>query len=131
MNGKNGSALGVSGDQRVKAMMDSLQRCRRLWCGEEPGIELSLRLLVPKGGHCGWRKRSSHAAAHRPPLRQMAPVQPATRRMRRYVTRPVARSKDSWPPGIDRFPVTTYGGSNVNRFLGIRTTSPHERPRLR
>jgi hypothetical protein len=54
MNGKNGSALGVSGDQRVKAMMDSLQRCRRLWCGEEPGIELSLRLLVPKGGHCGW-----------------------------------------------------------------------------
>ena len=35
------AALGVGSDRRVTAMMDSLQCCRQLWCGEEPGIELS------------------------------------------------------------------------------------------
>jgi alkanesulfonate monooxygenase SsuD/methylene tetrahydromethanopterin reductase-like flavin-dependent oxidoreductase (luciferase family) len=49
MNGNNGSALGDSGDQQVKTMMDSLQRCRLLWCGEEPGIELPPTPTRPEG----------------------------------------------------------------------------------
>jgi alkanesulfonate monooxygenase SsuD/methylene tetrahydromethanopterin reductase-like flavin-dependent oxidoreductase (luciferase family) len=40
------AALGAASDRRVSAVMDSLQRCRRLWCGEEPGIEL---LPAPAG----------------------------------------------------------------------------------
>jgi alkanesulfonate monooxygenase SsuD/methylene tetrahydromethanopterin reductase-like flavin-dependent oxidoreductase (luciferase family) len=43
------AALGVSGEHRVKAMMDSLQSCQRLWGGEEPGIELSPTPTRPEG----------------------------------------------------------------------------------
>lgn len=42
-------ALGVPSDRRVSAMVASLEQCRRLWRGEEAGIELSPRPLQPSG----------------------------------------------------------------------------------
>ena len=42
-------ALGVPSDRRVTAMMSTIERCRRLWRNEEPGIELQPRPFRPGG----------------------------------------------------------------------------------
>lgn len=42
-------ALGVPSDRRVTAMLDSLDRCRRLWRGEDAGIDLEPKPLRPSG----------------------------------------------------------------------------------
>jgi alkanesulfonate monooxygenase SsuD/methylene tetrahydromethanopterin reductase-like flavin-dependent oxidoreductase (luciferase family) len=46
-------ALGVPSDRRVSGMVDAVERCRRLWRGEEPGLDLQPR---PKqsGGPAIW-----------------------------------------------------------------------------
>ena len=43
------AALGVPSDHRVGAMLDAVERCRRLWRNEEPGIELQPRPFRPGG----------------------------------------------------------------------------------
>jgi len=43
------AALGVPSDRRVGAMLGAVERCRRLWRNEEPGIELQPRPLQPGG----------------------------------------------------------------------------------
>jgi alkanesulfonate monooxygenase SsuD/methylene tetrahydromethanopterin reductase-like flavin-dependent oxidoreductase (luciferase family) len=43
------AALGVPSDRRVGLMLDVLDRVRRLWRNEEPGIELKPRPLRPNG----------------------------------------------------------------------------------
>lgn len=43
------AALGVPSDRRVGAMLSSIERCRRLWRNEEPGIELQPRPFSPGG----------------------------------------------------------------------------------
>ena len=37
------AAIGVRSDHRVGDMLAALQRCRRLWRGEEPGVDLKVR----------------------------------------------------------------------------------------
>ena len=37
------AALGVPSDRRVSAMLSAVERCRRLWRSEEPGLELQPR----------------------------------------------------------------------------------------
>lgn len=37
------AALGVSSDRRVSAMVSAIDRCRRLWRNEEPGLDLQPR----------------------------------------------------------------------------------------
>ena len=37
------AALGVPSDRRVSAMLSAVERCRRLWRNEEPGLELQPR----------------------------------------------------------------------------------------
>jgi alkanesulfonate monooxygenase SsuD/methylene tetrahydromethanopterin reductase-like flavin-dependent oxidoreductase (luciferase family) len=43
------AALGVPSDRRVTAMLNAVERCRRLWRNEEPGIELQPRPFRPGG----------------------------------------------------------------------------------
>jgi len=43
------AALGVPSDRRVSAMLDAVERCRRLWRNEEPGMELQPRPFRPGG----------------------------------------------------------------------------------
>ena len=43
------AALGVPSDRRVGAMLSAVERCRRLWRNEEPGIELQPRPFQPGG----------------------------------------------------------------------------------
>lgn len=43
------AALGVPSDHRVGGMLDAVERCRRLWRNEEPGIELQPRPFRPGG----------------------------------------------------------------------------------
>ena len=43
------AALGVPSDRRVSAMLSSVERCRRLWRNEEPGLELQPRPFQPDG----------------------------------------------------------------------------------
>jgi alkanesulfonate monooxygenase SsuD/methylene tetrahydromethanopterin reductase-like flavin-dependent oxidoreductase (luciferase family) len=43
------AALGVPGDRRVGALLNTVERCRRLWRDEEPGIELRPRPFRPGG----------------------------------------------------------------------------------
>jgi alkanesulfonate monooxygenase SsuD/methylene tetrahydromethanopterin reductase-like flavin-dependent oxidoreductase (luciferase family) len=43
------AALGVPSDRRVGAMLSAVERIRRLWRNEEPGIELQPRPLHPNG----------------------------------------------------------------------------------
>ena len=43
------AALGVPSDRRVGAMLSEIERCRRLWRDEEPGMELQPRPLQPGG----------------------------------------------------------------------------------
>jgi alkanesulfonate monooxygenase SsuD/methylene tetrahydromethanopterin reductase-like flavin-dependent oxidoreductase (luciferase family) len=43
------AALGVPSDRRVGALLDTVERCRRLWRNEEPGIELQPRPFRPGG----------------------------------------------------------------------------------
>ncbi len=43
------AALGVPSDRRVTAMLDAIDRCRRLWLNQEPGIELQPRPFRPGG----------------------------------------------------------------------------------
>jgi alkanesulfonate monooxygenase SsuD/methylene tetrahydromethanopterin reductase-like flavin-dependent oxidoreductase (luciferase family) len=43
------AALGVPSDRRVGAVLSAVDRCRRLWRNEEPGIELQPRPLQPGG----------------------------------------------------------------------------------
>jgi alkanesulfonate monooxygenase SsuD/methylene tetrahydromethanopterin reductase-like flavin-dependent oxidoreductase (luciferase family) len=43
------AALGVPSDRRVSAMLSAVERCRRLWRNEEPGLELQPRPLRPDG----------------------------------------------------------------------------------
>lgn len=43
------AALGVPSDRRVGAMLSAVERIRRLWRNEEPGIELQPRPLRPDG----------------------------------------------------------------------------------
>jgi len=47
------AALGVPSDRRVGALLSSVERCRRLWRNEEPGIELQPRPFRP-GGPAIW-----------------------------------------------------------------------------
>src|SRR5256885_4932666 len=42
-------AVGVQSDRRVSAMLDAVERCRRLWRNEEPGIELQPRPFTAGG----------------------------------------------------------------------------------
>jgi alkanesulfonate monooxygenase SsuD/methylene tetrahydromethanopterin reductase-like flavin-dependent oxidoreductase (luciferase family) len=42
-------AVGVPSDRRVTAMVAAIERCRRLWRNEEPGIELQPRPFSPGG----------------------------------------------------------------------------------
>jgi alkanesulfonate monooxygenase SsuD/methylene tetrahydromethanopterin reductase-like flavin-dependent oxidoreductase (luciferase family) len=43
------AALGVPSDHRVNAMLTAIDRCRRLWRGEEPGLDLQPRPYRPGG----------------------------------------------------------------------------------
>jgi len=43
------AAVGVPSDRRVSAMLNSIERCRRLWRNEEPGLELEPRPLRSDG----------------------------------------------------------------------------------
>ena len=43
------AALGIQSDRRVSAMLSAVERCRRLWRNEEPGIELQPRPFRPGG----------------------------------------------------------------------------------
>jgi alkanesulfonate monooxygenase SsuD/methylene tetrahydromethanopterin reductase-like flavin-dependent oxidoreductase (luciferase family) len=43
------AALGVPSDRRVGAMLSVIERCRRLWRNQEPGLELQPRPLRPNG----------------------------------------------------------------------------------
>src|SRR5229473_3236968 len=43
------AALGVPSDRRVRSMLSAVERIRRLWRNEEPGIELQPRPLRPDG----------------------------------------------------------------------------------
>lgn len=43
------AALGVPSDGRVGAMVSAMERCRRLWRNEEPGLELQPRPFRPGG----------------------------------------------------------------------------------
>ena len=43
------AALGVASDRRVTAMLSAVERCRRLWRNEEPGIELQPTAAQPGG----------------------------------------------------------------------------------
>src|SRR5881296_2788624 len=43
------AALGVPSDRRVGGMLAAIERCRRLWRNEEPGIELQPRPFNPGG----------------------------------------------------------------------------------
>ena len=43
------AALGVPSDRRVGAMLSAIERCKRLWGNEEPGIELQPRPFRPGG----------------------------------------------------------------------------------
>ena len=43
------AALGVPSDRRVSAMLEAIERCRRLWRNQEPGIELQPRPFQPDG----------------------------------------------------------------------------------
>jgi alkanesulfonate monooxygenase SsuD/methylene tetrahydromethanopterin reductase-like flavin-dependent oxidoreductase (luciferase family) len=43
------AALGVPSDRRVAAMVSAIERCRRLWRNEEPGLELQPRPFRPGG----------------------------------------------------------------------------------
>jgi len=43
------AALGVPSDRRVGALIGAVERCRRLWRNEEPGIELQPRPFRPGG----------------------------------------------------------------------------------
>jgi alkanesulfonate monooxygenase SsuD/methylene tetrahydromethanopterin reductase-like flavin-dependent oxidoreductase (luciferase family) len=42
-------ALGVPSDRRVSAMVNAVERTRRLWRNEEPGLELQPRPFLPGG----------------------------------------------------------------------------------
>jgi alkanesulfonate monooxygenase SsuD/methylene tetrahydromethanopterin reductase-like flavin-dependent oxidoreductase (luciferase family) len=42
-------AVGVRSDRRVGAMLNALERCRRLWRNEEPGIDLEPRPFTATG----------------------------------------------------------------------------------
>src|SRR5260370_6509670 len=42
-------AVGVPSDRRVSAMVSAIERCRRLWRNEEPGIELQPRPVRARG----------------------------------------------------------------------------------
>src|SRR3989475_11000710 len=42
-------ALGVPSDRRVGDMLTAVERCRRLWRNEEPGVELNPRPIRPAG----------------------------------------------------------------------------------
>src|SRR3989475_2233033 len=42
-------ALGVPSDRRVGDMLAAIERCRRLWRNEEPGVELNPRPMRPEG----------------------------------------------------------------------------------
>jgi alkanesulfonate monooxygenase SsuD/methylene tetrahydromethanopterin reductase-like flavin-dependent oxidoreductase (luciferase family) len=43
------AALGVPSDRRVSGVLSAVERCRRLWRNEEPGIELQPRPFSPGG----------------------------------------------------------------------------------
>jgi alkanesulfonate monooxygenase SsuD/methylene tetrahydromethanopterin reductase-like flavin-dependent oxidoreductase (luciferase family) len=43
------AALGIPSDRRIGDMLSAIERCRRLWRNEEPGIELEPRPLTPSG----------------------------------------------------------------------------------
>lgn len=43
------AALGVPSDRRVSTMLSAVERCRRLWRNEEPGLELQPRPFQPNG----------------------------------------------------------------------------------
>jgi alkanesulfonate monooxygenase SsuD/methylene tetrahydromethanopterin reductase-like flavin-dependent oxidoreductase (luciferase family) len=43
------AALGVPSEARVSAMLSAIERCRRLWQNEEPGLELQPRPFRPGG----------------------------------------------------------------------------------
>ncbi len=43
------AALGVPSDRRVGALLAAVERCRRLWRNEEPGLELQPRPFRPGG----------------------------------------------------------------------------------
>src|SRR5881296_3047242 len=43
------AALGVPSDRRVGAMLSAIERCKRLWGNEEPGIQLQPRPFRPGG----------------------------------------------------------------------------------
>jgi len=43
------AALGVPSDRRVNAVLAAVERCRRLWRNEEPGLELRPRPFQPGG----------------------------------------------------------------------------------
>jgi alkanesulfonate monooxygenase SsuD/methylene tetrahydromethanopterin reductase-like flavin-dependent oxidoreductase (luciferase family) len=43
------AAVGVPSDRRVSGMVNAINRCRRLWRGEEPGIDLQPRPLREGG----------------------------------------------------------------------------------
>ncbi|OLD23189.1 MAG: hypothetical protein AUJ02_11735 [Chloroflexi bacterium 13_1_40CM_3_65_12] len=47
------AALGVPSDRRVSAMLSAIERCRRLWRDEEPGLELQ-PLPFRRGGPPIW-----------------------------------------------------------------------------
>jgi alkanesulfonate monooxygenase SsuD/methylene tetrahydromethanopterin reductase-like flavin-dependent oxidoreductase (luciferase family) len=42
-------AVGVPSDRRVSGMLDAVERCRRLWRNEEPGIDLEPRPFTDEG----------------------------------------------------------------------------------
>ena len=47
------AAIGVPSDHRVTGMLAEIQRCRAMWRGEEPGVDLQLR-PVQQGGPPVW-----------------------------------------------------------------------------
>ena len=47
------AAIGVPSDRRVSGMLTEIQRCRALWRGEEPGVDLQLR-PAQRGGPPVW-----------------------------------------------------------------------------
>ena len=47
------AAIGVRSDHRVSDMVAAIQRCRRLWRGEEPGIDVHVR-PAQRGGPPVW-----------------------------------------------------------------------------
>jgi len=77
------TAVGVPSDRRVSAMLSEIERCKRLWSNQEPGIELQPTPFRPGGPPVwlgGGGPRMLRLTRH--DVRWLAPVEPDRRRLR-------------------------------------------------